>query len=41
MESVATKTKSRKQDLFDGVDFYNIDDLLSEEHILVRSSIRD
>jgi len=41
MESVAAKSKSQKQDLFDGVDFYNIDDLLSEEHILVRSSIRD
>jgi len=41
MESVEAKSKSRKQDLFDGVDFYNLDDLLSEEHILVRSSIRD
>jgi len=41
MESVEAKSKSRIQDLFDGVDFYNIDDLLSEEHILVRNSIRD
>ncbi|HSJ66133.1 MAG TPA: acyl-CoA dehydrogenase family protein [Anditalea sp.] len=41
MESVEAKSKSQIQDLFDGVDFYNIDDLLSEEHKLVRNSIRD
>jgi len=41
MESVEAKSKSQVQDLFDGVDFYNIDDLLSEEHKLVRNSIRD
>lgn len=41
MESVEAKNKSQIQDLFDGVDFYNIDDLLSDEHILVRNSIRD
>ncbi|WP_373493523.1 acyl-CoA dehydrogenase family protein [Aquiflexum sp.] len=41
MESTATVHKSLKQDMFDGVDFYQIDDLLSEEHILIRSSIRD
>ena len=30
-----------KQDLFESPDFYNIDDLLSEEQKLIRSSIRD
>lgn len=33
--------KSLKQDVFDHPDFYQIDDLLSEEHKLVRNSIRD
>ena len=33
--------KSLKQDLFDHPDFYNLDDLLTEEHKLIRSSIRD
>ena len=28
-------------DKFESPDFYNIDDLLSEEHILIRNSIRD
>ena len=32
---------SDKQDLFDSPDFYEIDDLLSEEHLLIRSSIRE
>lgn len=38
---VATIQKSLKQDLFEGVDFLDIDDLLTEEQILIRSSIRD
>ena len=33
--------KAQKQDLFESPDFYQIDDLLTEEHKLVRSSIRD
>lgn len=33
--------KSLKQDLFEGVDFLDLDDLLTEEHKLIRSSIRD
>lgn len=33
--------QSVKQDVFESPDFYNIDDLLSEEHKLIRSSIRD
>ena len=40
MEAVAIQ-KSLKQDLFDGVDFLDLDDLLTEEHKLIRSSIRD
>src|SRR5687767_4353029 len=37
-----TKTKkSLKQDSFDHPDFYNIDDLLTEEHKLIRSSVRE
>lgn len=36
-----TSTKSSKQDMFEGVDFYGVDDLLSEEHLLIRTSIRD
>ncbi|MFC5190681.1 acyl-CoA dehydrogenase family protein [Algoriphagus aquatilis] len=38
---VAAIQKSLKQDLFEGVDFLDIDDLLTEEQILIRSSIRD
>lgn len=41
MEQTATMHKSAKQDQFEGVDFYQIDDLLTEEHQLIRSSIRD
>lgn len=41
MEQTATVHKSAKQDQFEGVDFYQIDDLLTEEHKLIRSSIRD
>jgi glutaryl-CoA dehydrogenase len=41
MEHTATAHKSLKQDLYEGVDFYQIDDLLTEEHLLIRSSIRD
>jgi glutaryl-CoA dehydrogenase len=33
--------QSGKQDVFESPDFYNIDDLLTEEHKLIRSSIRD
>lgn len=40
MQSIEIK-KSLKQDLFDGVDFLNLDDLLTDEHKLIRSSIRD
>jgi len=36
-----TGGKSTKKDMFEGVDFYQIDDLLTEEHKLVRSSVRD
>lgn len=32
---------SGKQDLFDSPDFYEIDDLLTEEHKLIRTSIRE
>jgi len=40
MESISIQ-KSQKQDLFEGVDFLQIDDLLTEEHLLIRSSMRD
>jgi len=40
MEAVGIQ-KSLKQDLFEGVDFLDLDDLLTEEHKLIRSSIRD
>lgn len=33
--------RSAKQDLFQAPDFYAIDDLLSEEHKLIRNSVRD
>ncbi|MEM8893952.1 MAG: acyl-CoA dehydrogenase family protein, partial [Bacteroidota bacterium] len=32
---------SSKTDLFESPDFYALDDLLTEEHKLIRSSIRD
>lgn len=37
----ANAKKSLKQDRYEQPDFYNLDDLLSEEHKLIRSSIRD
>ncbi|MCX2742334.1 acyl-CoA dehydrogenase family protein [Mangrovivirga sp. M17] len=40
-ETTAENKKAVKQDLFESPDFYNIDDLLTEEHKLIRSSIRD
>jgi glutaryl-CoA dehydrogenase len=39
--SPARTKKSSKQDVFDHPDFYAIDDLLTDEHKLVRSAIRD
>lgn len=33
--------KSTKQDLFESPDFYQIDDLLTEEHKLIRAAVRD
>ena len=40
MESIEIR-KSLKQDTFEGVDFLGLDDLLTDEHKLIRSSIRD
>lgn len=37
----AKAKKSMKQDLFDHPDFYAIDDLFTEEHKLIRNSLRD
>ncbi|MGC4023666.1 MAG: acyl-CoA dehydrogenase family protein [Cyclobacteriaceae bacterium] len=37
----APAKKSLKQDRYEAPDFYNIDDLLTEEHKLIRSSIRE
>jgi glutaryl-CoA dehydrogenase len=37
----AAKRKTLKQDLFEGVDFLDIDDLLTEEQKLIRSAMRD
>ncbi|MDH5476343.1 MAG: acyl-CoA dehydrogenase family protein, partial [Cyclobacteriaceae bacterium] len=34
-------TKKASNDLFESPDFYVLDDLLTEEHLLIRSSIRD
>jgi glutaryl-CoA dehydrogenase len=39
--ATASSKKSMKQDLFEHPDFYQIDDLLTEEHKLIRNSIRD
>lgn len=36
-----TIAKKAKTDLFQSPDYYQIDDLLTEEHILVRDSVRD
>lgn len=33
--------KSSKQDTFESPDFYEIDDLLTEEHLMIRSATRD
>lgn len=33
--------RSNKQDLYTAPDFYEIDELLTEEHILIRNSVRD
>jgi glutaryl-CoA dehydrogenase len=32
---------SKKQDFYESPDYYAVDDLLSEEHLLIRSSVRD
>lgn len=41
MEHTSKDKKSLKQDLFESVDFYQVDDLLTEEHKLIRSTMRD
>ena len=35
------QNKKASTDHFESPDFYNLDDLLTEEHLLIRSSIRD
>lgn len=40
-QSATDFQKSQKQDVYEHPDFYGIDSLLTEEHKLVRSSIRD
>jgi len=40
-EEQKTIQKSKRQDLFESPDFYNVDDLLTEEHIMIRGAIRD
>src|SRR6478736_3075276 len=39
--SEGTKNKTARQDVFESPDFYALDNLLTEEHKLIRSSIRD
>lgn len=39
--SLARSGKSLRRDVFEHPDFYSIDDLLTEEHKLIRSSMRD
>ena len=42
MNSVQEEVKRKSaNDVFESPDFYNIDDLLTEEHKLIRSSVRD
>lgn len=41
MTSIDQKQKSLKADTFEGVDFYQLDDLFSDEQKLIRESIRD
>ena len=36
-----TFQKKQKQDIFESPDFYQLDDLLTEEQKLIRSSVRD
>jgi glutaryl-CoA dehydrogenase len=33
--------KSAKKDLYEAPDYYQLDELLSEEHLLIRSTVRD
>ena len=35
------KKQSTRQDMYESPDFYNLDDLLTEEHKLIRRSVRD
>ncbi|WP_215223644.1 acyl-CoA dehydrogenase family protein [Echinicola shivajiensis] len=41
MSSISPNNPSHRQDPFEGVDFYALDELLDEEHLLIRQSIRD
>ncbi|MBD8490499.1 acyl-CoA dehydrogenase family protein [Echinicola sp. CAU 1574] len=41
MSSNTSPKRATKQDTFESVDFYAIDDLLSEEHLLIRQSMRE
>ncbi len=41
MDSIRSQSGVTNSDLFEGVDFYQLDELLSEEHLLIRKSIRD
>lgn len=41
MNGSGSATKSAKEDRYQHHDYYNIDDLLSEEHLLARDAVRD
>jgi glutaryl-CoA dehydrogenase len=40
MTTIDKKQKSLKQDTFEGVDFYQLDELFTSEHLLIRETIR-
>ncbi|WP_186756765.1 acyl-CoA dehydrogenase family protein [Echinicola salinicaeni] len=41
MSSISPNTPSHRQDPFEGVDFYALDELLNDEQLLIRQSIRN
>ncbi|MDH3709995.1 MAG: acyl-CoA dehydrogenase family protein [Cyclobacteriaceae bacterium] len=41
LQGGSSTAKSSRTDLFESPDFYGIDDLLTEEHLLIRSAMRD
>ncbi len=41
MNAATNHSKSQREDRYQGHDYYGVDELLTEEHLLARAAVRD